>query len=160
MNLMAQDLPVPGKCPDPPDFLSVLHVDDETTFLAVSRIYLERRGIVVITASSVKDALPLLDACEFDVILSDYQMPVTDGLAFLKMLRERECTIPFILFTGRMNENVMIEAINNGATFCIHKGGEPRTQFAELEQKIREASRWHRAEAARKRIPTASSDAV
>ena len=143
---MAQDLPVPGKCPDPPDFLSVLHVDDEVTFLEVSRIYLERRGITVTSATSVQDAFSLLDRSSFDVILSDYQMPVTDGLTFLKKLRERECTIPFILFTNKMSADVLIEAINHGATFSLNKGGEPRSQFADLEQKIREASRWHKAE--------------
>jgi len=151
MSLMAQDIPVPCKYEDHPDFLSILHVDDEATFLAVSKIYLERRGICVITAGSVRDALPLIDTWSFDVILSDYEMPGTDGLAFLKMLRERKCTIPFILFTGKMREEVLIEAINNGATFSLNKGGDPRSQFAELEQKIREASQWHRAEAARRR---------
>jgi DNA-binding NtrC family response regulator len=160
MSLMAQDIPVPCKYEDPPDFLSILHVDDEATFLEVSKIYLERRGICVITAGSVQEAMHLIDACSFDVILSDYQMPGTDGIAFLKMLQERQCTIPFILFTGRLSEEVLVEAINNGAMFSLRKGGDTRTRFAELEQKIRIASQRHRAGETGKETLTALPDAL
>ena len=71
---------------------------------------------------------------------------------FLKILQDTGCTIPFILFTGKGREEVVIEAINNGATYYIQKGGSPKAQFAELEHKIREASRRRRAEAALREI--------
>ena len=130
-----------------PCTLSVLYVDDEPTLLNVSKIYLERRSDISVTiASSVADALRLLETSVFDVIISDYQMPGTDGIGFLKILKENQCSIPFILFTGRGREEVVIEAINNGATYYIQKGGDPKSQFAELDHKIREASRRHKAE--------------
>ncbi|MCA1917573.1 PAS domain S-box protein, partial [Methanospirillum hungatei] len=47
--------------------------------------------------------------------------------------------IPFILFTGRGREEVVIEALNNGADFYLQKGGDPKAQFAELGHKIRQA---------------------
>jgi CheY-like chemotaxis protein len=157
---MAQDLPVPGKCQDPTDFLSILHVDDESTFLAVSKIYLERRGITVISAGSVREAMHLLDTCCFDAILSDYQMPDINGIEFLKMLREKRCPIPFILFTGRLSEDVLAEAISHGAMFSLHKGGDPRLRFAELEQKIRIASQRYRAGETGKDMSPALPDAL
>jgi PAS domain S-box-containing protein len=130
-----------------PTTLSVLYVDDEPMLLNVSKIYLERRSDISVTiASSVTDALRLLETSLFDVIISDYQMPGTDGIGFLKILKENQCSIPFILFTGRGREEVVIEAINNGATYYIQKGGDPKSQFAELDHKIREASRRHKAE--------------
>jgi PAS domain S-box-containing protein len=73
-------------------------------------------------------------------------MPDIDGIGFLKILQENGCKIPFILFTGKGREEVVIEAINHGATYYIQKGGSPKAQFAELEHKIREASRRSRAE--------------
>jgi len=127
--------------------ISVLYVDDEPALLNVSKIYLERRSDISVTiARSVDEALHHLESSVFDVIISDYQMPGTNGIGFLKILKERACPVPFILFTGRGREEVVIEAINNGATYYIQKGGDPKSQFAELDHKIREASRRHKAE--------------
>ncbi len=127
--------------------LSVLYVDDEPTLLNICKLYLEQRSdIAVSVTGSVEKALKLLDTFSFDVIISDYQMPGTDGIGFLKILKEKQCSIPFILFTGRGREEVVIEAINNGATYYIQKGGDPKSQFAELDHKIREASRRRKAE--------------
>jgi PAS domain S-box-containing protein len=69
-----------------------------------------------------------------------------DGIAFLKTVRERFGDMPFILFTGRGREEVVIEAINHGADFYIQKGGDPMAQFAELSYKIRQAVRRKQAE--------------
>lgn len=138
---------IPETTAGKPPMLSVLYVDDEPTLLNVCKLYLERRSdISVSITDSVEHALKLLDTFSFDVIISDYQMPDTDGIGFLKILKEKQSSIPFILFTGRGREEVVIEAINNGATYYIQKGGDPKSQFAELDHKIREASRRRKAE--------------
>lgn len=149
MSIMVPHQPVPEKCQDSKDSLSVLYVDDEVSLLEVCRIYLGRRGITVMTAGSVRDALSLLDTHSFDVILSDYQMPGMNGMDFLKNLQERTSSIPFILFTKKDREEVVIEAFNNGAAYYLQKGGNPRVLFAELEHILREATRRKRAEDAR-----------
>jgi DNA-binding response OmpR family regulator len=137
----------PGKKPDEDDLISILYVDDDPALLAAGKTYLgSRRDMYVMTASCVDNALAILNTYDFDVILSDYQMPGTDGIEFLKILQETGSLIPFLLFTGNGSEEVVIEAINNGATGYIQKGGSPRARFAELEHKIREASRRRRAE--------------
>lgn len=63
-------------------------------------------------------------------------MPCKDGIFFLKEFRSGSDNRPLILFTGKGREDIVIEAINNGADFYIQKREEPRTQFAELAQKI------------------------
>jgi DNA-binding NtrC family response regulator len=139
-----------GDCITEPDtvrspVLSVLYVDDEPFLLDVCKLFLERRpDISVSVASSVENALILLKSSSFDVIVSDYQMPGTDGIGFLKILKENQNSIPFILFTGRGREEIMTEAISNGAMFYIQKSGNPRSQFIELDRKIREAYRKRR----------------
>lgn len=118
--------------------ISALYVDDEETLLDIAKIYLEKGGEFQIdTALSVNEALLLIGKKNYDVIISDYQMPVKDGLEFLSLIRESGNSIPFILFTGRGREDVVIQAINNGADFYIQKGGDPGSQFAELEHKIK-----------------------
>jgi len=59
-------------------------------------------------------------------------MPETNGIDFLKLIRSRDDPIPFILFTGRGREEVVIEALNSGADFYLQKGGDPSSQFKEL----------------------------
>jgi PAS domain S-box-containing protein len=119
---------------------SLLYVDDEEGLLDLGRIYLEQGGeFSVITAESAHIGLGYLASDTVDLIISDYQMPVIDGLSFLKLVREKYPHIPFILFTGRGREEVVIEAINNGADFYLQKGGDPKAQFAELKHKIRTA---------------------
>ncbi len=120
--------------------ICVLYVDDELNLLQIGKLFLERNGqFTVDTISSASKALPLLGQKNYDAIISDYQMPVMDGIGFLKAVRASGNDIPFILFTGRGREEVVIEAINNGADFYLQKGGDPSAQFAELAHKIRQA---------------------
>ena len=120
--------------------LSVLYTDDEDHLLQIGKLFLERFGnLKVETAISASVALTLLSQQWFDAIISDYQMPEMDGIEFLQEVRKQYPNIPFILFTGRGREEVVIQAINNGADFYLQKGGEPKSQFAELEHKIRQA---------------------
>ncbi len=127
----------------------ILCVDDEEELLNLAQIFLERMDACTVTkATSASEALALLASSRFDVIVSDYMMPVTDGIEFLRQVRPLYPDIPFILFTGKGREEVAIQAIDNGAAFYIQKGGDPTAQFTELMHKIRQAVARARAEAA------------
>lgn len=122
------------------DAIRVLYVDDEEDLLNLGKAFLEDFGeFSVDTAHSASAARTILNDGIYDAIVSDYQMPVEDGITFLKSVRGTYGTIPFILFTGRGREEVVIEAINNGVDFYLQKGGDVRSQFAELAHKIRQA---------------------
>ena len=122
--------------------ISILYVDDEPELLGLCKIFLEKDGDFQVTPiESVQQGLDCLLTSSFDAIISDYQMPDIDGLEFLKRVRSRDEDIPFILFTGRGREEVVIEAINNGVDFYLQKGGDPKAQFAELGHKVKKAVR-------------------
>ena len=125
----------------------VLYVDDEPDLLELGKIFLEQNGqFSVDTVTSATAALDLLGQHPYDAIIADYQMPVMDGIGFLKRVRSSGNTIPFILFTGRGREEVVIQALNEGADFFLQKGGDPTPQFAELAHKIQKAVLQKRAE--------------
>ncbi|MDD1730515.1 MAG: response regulator [Methanospirillum sp.] len=129
-----------------PEQYVILYVDDERDLLDTGKIFIEKTGgFKVHTHSSAIKALKSPDILRYDAIVSDYQMPGMDGINFLKEIRKRDTGIPFILFTGRGREEVVIEAINNGANFYVQKGGDPISLFAELTHKIRQAVEYNRA---------------
>lgn len=129
------------------NLISILFVDDDPVIRSLWKTHLERRpGLIVMTASGASEAFAFMDSLDFDVIISDYLMPGTDGIRLLRILRQKGCTVPYILFTGMGSEETASEALNNGATYYIRKGQSPANQVAELEDRIREACRRHLAE--------------
>lgn len=126
-----------------------IYVDDEEFLLELAKEFLELDGdISVETVSSVNKALKLVSEGAYDAIISDYQMPEMDGISFLKLIRSENENIPFILFTGRGREEVVIEALRNGADHYLKKGGDPLVQFTELANLVRQSVRRKEAEEA------------
>ena len=115
----------------------VLHVDDEVSLLKVLKQILELQGLFQVdSAGSVEEAYTKMKEKDFDVIVSDYQMPIKDGLQFLKDLKDSGNNVSFILFTGKGREDVAINALNLGADRYINKSGKPETVYGELAHAI------------------------
>ena len=88
-------------------------------------------------AICVDEALKKLTKVQYDIIISDYEMPQKNGLEFLKELREEKNETPFILFTGKGREEVAIKALNLGADGYFNKQGSPETVYGELAHGIK-----------------------
>ena len=119
--------------------IRVLHVDDDPHFrqLTVDCLSKEGEEFTVETAASPTEALEQLDS-DIDCIVSDYEMPETDGIEFLETVRERDAELPFILFTGQGSESVASDAMSSGVTDYLQKSGTTE-QFALLANRIRNA---------------------
>ena len=127
--------------------IRVLYVDDEPDLLDLVKIFLERSGeIGVDTALSAQDALGMMKENHYDAIVYDFRIPAMDGTGFLKQIRSAKENIAIILFTGNGREEVVIEAINNGADFYVRKNGDTTVLFKELQHRIRQAVRGRMAE--------------
>jgi len=129
--------------------VTILYVDDDPNLLEIGRIYLGKLGnFKVDTALSAKVALEKLALLAYDAIISDYEMPKMNGIEFLKEVRKEYHTLPFIIFTGRGREEIVIEAINSGANSYLQKGGDPEAQFTELVHRVRQTVQINRADLA------------
>jgi PAS domain S-box-containing protein len=119
--------------------IRVLHVDDDPEFAALLREFLDREAEAfdVLTVASAEGAMEHLPD-GIDCVVSDYEMPGTDGIAFLERVREEYPDLPFILFTGKGSEAVASEAIRAGVTDYLQKrvGSE---QYELLGHRIAEA---------------------
>ncbi|AXG10340.1 PAS domain S-box protein [Haloplanus rubicundus] len=104
----------------------LLHVDDDPAVLDLTAAFLDREldwPVTTVTETSVDAALERLSAGAFDCIVSDYDMPEMDGLAFFDALRDRDVDAPFILYTGKGSEEIASQALNAGVTGYFQKGG-------------------------------------
>ena len=129
--------------------ISVLLVDDDPALLEITRIYLTKnKEMVLDTAQSAGEALEKLKKTTYEVIVSDYDMPVQTGIEFLKTLRLSGDLTPFIIFTGKGQEQVAMDAINNGADFYLIRAGDPKNEFLALTHKIRKAVEQRHADLA------------
>jgi len=131
--------------------ISLLYVDDEPALLDLAKEFLEQSDVFdVDIAHSAVEALNILKKRDYEGIISDYQMPEMDGIELLKSIRSRYPDLPFIIFTGKGREEVVIQAIDAGADYYVQKGGEIRSQFRELSHKIKLAVEKRQVEKALK----------
>jgi len=127
--------------------IKILLVDDELQLLEITKAFLENlTEMDAEIALTAKEAIQMMQTARYDAIVSDYQLPEMDGIEFLRWIRANDNPIPFILFTGKGREEVVIEALNAGADFYLQKGGDPRSQFAELSDMIEKAVQRRRME--------------
>jgi signal transduction histidine kinase/FixJ family two-component response regulator len=119
--------------------ISVLHIDDELSFLQLTQKFMQLIGderLKIIPLSDPMKVFEVLKVKNIDVIVTDYQMPILDGLELLSKLREANNNIPVIILTGKGREEVAIRALNLGANYYMEKRGEMKTLFSELRHNI------------------------
>jgi PAS domain S-box-containing protein len=120
--------------------IRVLHVDDEQSFSELVATVLERENprFTVETATGPSRGLEFLADNHVDCIVSDYDMPGQNGIAFLKTVREIDEDLPFILYTGKGSEEVASDAILAGVSDYLQKKAGTE-QYELLANRIRNA---------------------
>ena len=128
------------------DAIDVLHVDDEPDVADLTAEFLTQADerLAVHTATHPDDGIDILTHREIDCVVSDYDMPGWTGIGFLEAVRERHPDLPFILYTGKVSEEVASEAISAGVTDYLQKGTGTE-QYDILANRIRNAVSAQRA---------------
>lgn len=110
--------------------IRALIVDDSSVMRKIVERCLRQAGMdlgQVQEASNGAEALALLNSNQFDLILSDINMPVMDGIEFIRHLKEVEATknIPIVMITTEGGEKHVMEALSLGAKGYIRKPFTP-----------------------------------
>ena len=111
----------------PPRTLRVLHLEDSDLDHELAMAHLQRAGLQVQARrieSSAEFAAELQG--DWDLILSDYNLPGFSGLQALDMLRASGRLWPFILVSGEIGEDTAVEAMRNGASDYLLKNNLAR----------------------------------
>lgn len=103
---------------------NVLVVDDDPILLKIAEDMLGRKGVSCTTCMNFQEVVAALGKSDYDMVLTDVQMPDTDGFALLRLLRNSDIgnsrTIPVAVMTARGDGNSGIYE-KEGFAGCIHK---------------------------------------
>lgn len=124
----------------------VLIVDDEVALARALTTILEREGFAAEAHSSAPRALERLAEQEFEVVVTDINMPGMNGLELLRQVREHDRDVPVILLTGSPAVESAALAVNYGALQYMLKPVMPD----EFLNSIRRAVRLHRLAVAKR----------
>ncbi len=116
-----------------PPTLRVLHLEDNDADHALVVAHLRRGGIQA-DVHRVDNEQDLTNALyeDWDLILSDYNLPGYSGLAALEKIRAMGKLVPFILVSGEIGEDIAVQAMRNGANDYLLKSNLARLAPAAL----------------------------
>jgi CheY-like chemotaxis protein len=120
--------------------IHILIVDDDPDILEIVRLDLEDDPTLVVEICGTSAAaLEQARKNRYDVIITDWRMPVMNGTQLIGALRAEGCQSYIILYSGHNISADIRTALESGADHVIHRGGDPDSEFAELRQEIRHA---------------------
>lgn len=103
----------------------ILTVDDEEPIRIGLKRLLEGQGYRVELAATAEEALRILAARDFDLVLTDIQMPGMDGLELLRQIKSRSPQTPVVILTAHALAENVIHALRAGANDFIPKPYKP-----------------------------------
>lgn len=113
--------------------------DDEPKIVDVVRLYLEREGYRVLTASTGRQALDAFRRERPDLIVLDLMMPEIDGLDVCRRIRQ-ESAVPVIMLTARSEDADKLVGLELGADDYVTKPFSPRELVARVRAVLRRTS--------------------
>jgi len=106
--------------------MRILLIDDSKTMRNIQKSVLKQLGYTDLEeACDGQDALNKVDAFKPDLCLVDWNMPVMDGLTFVKNFRANDKTTPLIMVTTEAEKSRVIEAIKAGVNNYVVKPFTP-----------------------------------
>ncbi|MBX2861627.1 MAG: response regulator [Vampirovibrio sp.] len=100
-----------------PDQPTILCVDDEPNILSALKRVLRKEGYTVLTATSGREGLALLEEHAVQLVISDQRMPEMTGAEFLKEVKDRWPQTTRVILSGYAEAEAILDAVNNGAIF-------------------------------------------
>ena len=116
---------------------AILTVDDSVSIRAAIKIALSSEGYAVSEAGNGAEGLEKASAGGFDLIITDLNMPVMDGLTMIRELRGRPAgaRVPIVFLTTESDADVKAQAKAAGATGWLTKPFEP-DQLVRVVKKV------------------------
>jgi two-component system response regulator FlrC len=118
--------------------MAILVVDDEAELRTAIREALRRKGLEVDTASDGAEAIAMLKASDYGMVISDVKMPGMDGLNLLKEVKRLKPEAPVLLITAFGTIEKAVEAVKEGAIDFLLKPFSLEALEAIVEKTLRQ----------------------
>ncbi len=121
----------------------ILIVEDEPHILRVTSMWLERHGHDVLEAHDGAAAFALLQRENVDLIISDMNMPVMDGLELARTVREElGLDVPILLLTARCDQDQLAKRLEPYHARLYPKPFVPSRLVADIDELLNTATPW------------------
>ena len=117
----------------------ILIAEDEPHIVRVMSLWLKRNGHHVIETLNGRAALEMLEQEDVDLVISDINMPILDGLGLLKAVRapEGKCQdrdVPFLILSSRCDQASLAEKVEGCNVSLYPKPFVPSRLVAEIDR--------------------------
>ena len=116
---------------------TILTVDDSVSMRKMISFTLKSAGYEVIEAADGQEGLEKAKANHVDLVLTDHNMPIMDGLSFIRSLRAlpQFATVPILMLTTESSDAMKAQGKAAGATGWIVKPFDPQ-RLLEIIKKV------------------------
>lgn len=115
----------------------ILFVDDDPTLQKMVEIFLRNNSYEIAFAKNGRSALHQIKQKDFDLIISDVQMPEMDGLTMISEIKKINSELPVIIVSAFGNESLAQRALEAGAKLILNKPFESKALIAAIESFIK-----------------------
>lgn len=116
--------------------MNILVVDDEVMMLESIKIGMMGRGYGVVGFNNAQEALDLLSSEDhgIDLVVTDYLMPIINGMDLLLAVRQRHQTLPVLIMTAYADTSLVLEAFKNGCNGFVEKPFSREQLITEIDR--------------------------
>lgn len=115
----------------------IIFAEDSTDIAKLVVYRLEKQGYNVIHFPTGEGVTEAVFSQNPDLVLLDIMMPIKDGIQILQEIREKDKTLPVVLFSAKSNETSIIEGFDYGASEFIPKPFSTNELLSRIKKLIR-----------------------
>ena len=112
----------------------VLVADDSSTMRKIILWSLNAVGVSAVEAADGEEAVGLFNPGDFDLVLTDWNMPGKTGLEVTQEIRKKDADVPIIMVTTEAEKTRVLEAIQAGVSDYLVKPFTADTLQEKLEK--------------------------
>ena len=118
----------------------ILIADDDAHIIRVMAIWLQRHGHECSTAANGKEALDIVQSRCPEILITDMNMPILDGVELAKAVRADGISIPILMLTARCDQEALNEDLETYAVRVFPKPFLPSQLVVEIDRLLNPVS--------------------